>query len=201
MAMRIVSSTIRQKSKYAPSMVKSFFSTSSSFIVRGGGQAFPPVSSSFSSSSSTSTGVPSSFSRASSSPYSTLLQSSSSSHQESNNNNHQEFDTNSNTTFRNIFAWGTTAAAVLSIAYFGNHSSHADSNGEMILFSGNANPELAAEIATLIGSSLGNITVARFADGEVNVQVCIDSSETFFFCRPTIEFLRGEVLLRLSTIF
>ena len=44
-------------------------------------------------------------------------------------------------------------------------------DGDMVLFSANANPELAAEIAALLGSPLGNATVARFADGEVNVQV------------------------------
>lgn len=44
-------------------------------------------------------------------------------------------------------------------------------DGEMVLFSGNANKELAAEIATMVGVQLGNITVSRFADGEVNVAV------------------------------
>ena len=44
-------------------------------------------------------------------------------------------------------------------------------DGDMVLFSANANPELAEEISVLLGSQLGNVTVARFADGEVNVQV------------------------------
>lgn len=38
---------------------------------------------------------------------------------------------------------------------------------EMVIFSGNANPELAVEIANLLNQRLGDITVARFADGEV----------------------------------
>lgn len=41
----------------------------------------------------------------------------------------------------------------------------------MRLFSGNANPKLAKEIAEYLGQPLGDITVSRFADGEVNVQV------------------------------
>jgi phosphoribosylpyrophosphate synthetase len=41
----------------------------------------------------------------------------------------------------------------------------------MKLFSGNANPKLAAEIAGQLGLNLGKITVSRFADGEVNVMV------------------------------
>jgi hypothetical protein len=61
--------------------------------------------------------------------------------------------------------------AVLVAVAGGAATAHAEKDGEMILFSGNANLELAAEIATLLGTQLGNITVARFADGEVNVQV------------------------------
>ena len=39
------------------------------------------------------------------------------------------------------------------------------------IFSGNANPALSAEIAKHLDLRLGNITVGRFSDGEVNVQV------------------------------
>ena len=39
------------------------------------------------------------------------------------------------------------------------------------LFTGNANPDLAQEIAEEIGVSLGRATVSRFADGEVNVMI------------------------------
>lgn len=41
----------------------------------------------------------------------------------------------------------------------------------MTIFSGNANPDLAAEIATHIGKPLGSVTVGRFPDGEVSVSV------------------------------
>ncbi len=37
---------------------------------------------------------------------------------------------------------------------------------DMKLFSGNANVELAGQIAGLLGKELGNITVSRFADGK-----------------------------------
>jgi ribose-phosphate pyrophosphokinase len=63
------------------------------------------------------------------------------------------------------FAFGAAASASASASC----DSHSD--GDMVLFSANANPELAAEIAALLGSPLGSATVARFADGEVNVQV------------------------------
>ena len=62
-----------------------------------------------------------------------------------------------------VGAWAAAAAAPASC------DRHSD--GDMVLFSANANPELAAEIAALLGSALGSATVARFADGEVNVQV------------------------------
>jgi hypothetical protein len=41
----------------------------------------------------------------------------------------------------------------------------------MKIFSGNSNPELAEAIAAHVGKPLGNITVGRFADGEVSVSV------------------------------
>jgi len=43
--------------------------------------------------------------------------------------------------------------------------------GNLKLFSGNANLPLAAGIAKLLRTRLGNIRVERFADGETNVQV------------------------------
>jgi ribose-phosphate pyrophosphokinase len=41
----------------------------------------------------------------------------------------------------------------------------------MKLFAGNATPELAKRIATRLYTSLGDIVVGRFSDGEVNVQI------------------------------
>ncbi len=41
----------------------------------------------------------------------------------------------------------------------------------MTLFSGNANPELAQKIATLLKHSLGKATVKKFSDGEIMVEI------------------------------
>ena len=41
----------------------------------------------------------------------------------------------------------------------------------MKLFAGNATPELAKRIANRLYTSLGDIIVSRFSDGEVNVQI------------------------------
>lgn len=42
---------------------------------------------------------------------------------------------------------------------------------DMKLFTGNAVPELAQRVATRLYKSLGNISVGRFSDGEVSVQI------------------------------
>ncbi|RLN57025.1 hypothetical protein BBJ29_001350 [Phytophthora kernoviae] len=47
---------------------------------------------------------------------------------------------------------------------------HPKING-LKIFSGNANHELASNVAKLVGVELGKITVERFADGEVNLMV------------------------------
>ncbi len=41
----------------------------------------------------------------------------------------------------------------------------------LMVFSGNANPELASEIAQNLGVSVGNALVSRFSDGEINVEI------------------------------
>ena len=40
-----------------------------------------------------------------------------------------------------------------------------------ILFSGNANPALAAEIVQALGSELGEVMVKQFSDGEIYLQI------------------------------
>lgn len=73
-------------------------------------------------------------------------------------------------------AFGAAAAVALAggaLVFAAGEAHPADAAAsDMALFSGNANLELAAEISSLLGVELGNITVSRFADGEVNVQVC-----------------------------
>ena len=44
-------------------------------------------------------------------------------------------------------------------------------NGDLRIFSGNANPALAQKIAAHLGMDLGNMRVERFADGEIDVQI------------------------------
>jgi hypothetical protein len=74
----------------------------------------------------------------------------------------------------------------------------------LVVFSGNANPELAQEIAVLLGTSLGRITVSRFADGEVNCQVHdnVRGKDVYLIqptCPPVNEHLM-ELLLMVSTM-
>ena len=42
---------------------------------------------------------------------------------------------------------------------------------DMMIFSGNATPELSADIADYLGIKLSDATLARFSDGEINVEV------------------------------
>jgi ribose-phosphate pyrophosphokinase len=74
----------------------------------------------------------------------------------------------------------------------------------MRLFSGNANVELANDIAESLGVKLGNATVSRFADGEVNVMVHenVRGKDVYIIqptCPPVNEHLM-ELLLMVSTM-
>ena len=40
-----------------------------------------------------------------------------------------------------------------------------------VLFTGNANPALASDVAAHLGIPLGKAIVGRFSDGEVNVEI------------------------------
>ena len=42
---------------------------------------------------------------------------------------------------------------------------------DFMIFTGNANPVLAAEIAQHLGTHLGAANVGRFSDGEVKVEI------------------------------
>ena len=44
-------------------------------------------------------------------------------------------------------------------------------NNDFMVFTGNANPGMADEIARHLGISLGSATVGRFSDGEVAVEI------------------------------
>ena len=56
----------------------------------------------------------------------------------------------------------------------------------MILFTGNANPGLASEIAHRIGIGLGHVQVGQFSDGEVNVEIMENVRDRdVFIIQPT----------------
>ncbi|HSR53585.1 MAG TPA: ribose-phosphate pyrophosphokinase [Acidobacteriota bacterium] len=58
--------------------------------------------------------------------------------------------------------------------------------GELKLFSGNANPELAEQIAQHLGIGLGAVKLRRFSDGEVNFQILENVRGTdVFIVQPT----------------
>lgn len=77
-------------------------------------------------------------------------------------------------------------------------------SGGMKIFSGNANPALAKEIASYLGINLGKLVVSRFADGEVNVMVQenVRGKDVYIIqptCMPVNENL-VELLLMVSTM-
>ncbi len=56
----------------------------------------------------------------------------------------------------------------------------------LTLFSGNANPGLATQIAEILGVPLGNVMVGRFSDGEINVEVMENvRGRDVFIVQPT----------------
>ena len=69
-----------------------------------------------------------------------------------------------------------------------------------VLFTGNANPVLAQEIANHLGVELGQADVGRFSDGEVTVEVHqnVRARDVFVVqstCAPTNENLMELLIL------
>ena len=54
-----------------------------------------------------------------------------------------------------------------------------------MVFTGNANPKLAADVVKRLGMSLGSATVGRFSDGEVNVELLQNVRGKDVFVQPT----------------
>ena len=50
----------------------------------------------------------------------------------------------------------------------------------LMVFSGNANPELANEIARTLGIPLGDALVSLFSDGEINIEIRENVREGMF---------------------
>ena len=77
-------------------------------------------------------------------------------------------------------------------------------NGSMMVFSGNANPKLANEIATRLQLPLGKAVVGRFSDGEVMVEIMenVRGRDVFILqptCAPTNENLM-ELLVMVDAV-
>lgn len=71
---------------------------------------------------------------------------------------------------------------------------------EMMVFTGNANPELANQVVSRLGLQMGKATVARFSDGEVNVEIHenVRGKDVFIIqptCSPTNDNLMELILI------
>ena len=70
----------------------------------------------------------------------------------------------------------------------------------LMVFSGNANPELTAEVASILGVPVGNAFVSQFSDGEINIEILenVRGKEVFIIqstCQPTNKNLMELVLM------
>lgn len=77
-------------------------------------------------------------------------------------------------------------------------------NGDMMVFTGNANPRLAAEVVSHLGIGLGRATVDRFSDGEVMVELMdnVRGKDVFVLqstCMPTNDNLM-EVMVMVDAL-
>jgi ribose-phosphate pyrophosphokinase len=75
---------------------------------------------------------------------------------------------------------------------------------DFMVFTGNANPSLAADIASHLGTTLGNASVGRFSDGEVSVEINqnVRARDVFVVqstCAPTNENLM-ELLIMVDAL-
>ena len=73
-------------------------------------------------------------------------------------------------------------------------------SGSLMVFTGNANPKLAADVVRRLGMSLGSATVGRFSDGEVNVELLenVRGKDVFVLqptCSPTNDNLMELLVL------
>ena len=71
---------------------------------------------------------------------------------------------------------------------------------DFMIFTGNANPVLAAEIAQHLGTQLGSANVGRFSDGEVTVEITqnVRARDVFIVqstCAPTNENLMELIIM------
>ena len=69
-----------------------------------------------------------------------------------------------------------------------------------MVFSGNANPELAKEITRFLGIHLSDALVSQFSDGEINIEICenVRGRDVFIVqptCPPTHKYLMELILM------
>ncbi|MDY0073201.1 MAG: ribose-phosphate pyrophosphokinase [Thauera sp.] len=72
--------------------------------------------------------------------------------------------------------------------------------GSLMVFTGNANPKLAADVTRRLGIPIGSATVSRFSDGEVNIELLenVRGKDVFVLqptCSPTNENLMELMVL------
>jgi len=77
-------------------------------------------------------------------------------------------------------------------------------NGEMMVFTGNANPKLAEEVVAHLNIGLGRATVGRFSDGEIMVELLenVRGKDVFVLqstCHPTNDSLM-EVMVMVDAL-
>nr|WP_170310649.1 ribose-phosphate pyrophosphokinase [Leucothrix arctica] len=75
----------------------------------------------------------------------------------------------------------------------------------MMIFAGNANPELAQEVSECVGVPLGRMTLSRFSDGEVHAEILenVRGQDVFVIqptCAPTNDSLM-ELLIMVDALY
>ncbi len=73
-------------------------------------------------------------------------------------------------------------------------------DGKIKIFTGNANPKLAKEIADILGATLGDAVVGQFSDGETNLQIneSVRGSDVYIIqptSQPVNEYLMELLIL------
>jgi ribose-phosphate pyrophosphokinase len=71
---------------------------------------------------------------------------------------------------------------------------------ELMVFAGNANPALAADVAKFLGQTLGKALISKFSDGEANIEIMenVRGKDVFILqptCAPTNDNLMELVLM------
>ena len=79
-----------------------------------------------------------------------------------------------------------------------------EDTSELMIFTGNANPELARRIASHLHLSLGKATVQTFSDGEISVEIeeTVRGREVFIIqptCKPTNDYIM-ELLVMVDAL-